>query len=99
MAVAVRRNSQPYPAGRNPEIFEQVVHRRVLPPAVLEREKLIVEIAGRFSGETRKVDVAGTLALFAVARGARLHAGRHRIWWLAGTLSKNGKSLDEKPPR
>src|SRR5436309_5720153 len=76
------------------QIFKQVVHRRVLPPAVLEREKLVVKIAGGLACEPRKIDVAGAFALVAMTGGAGLHACRHRVRRLAGCLSANGENLN-----
>jgi hypothetical protein len=71
------------------QIGQQVIHRRIMTPSIFEGFELVVEIAGRFAGETREIDVLGAFALCAVARRAGKCAGRHRV---RGTLRHLGNS-------
>jgi hypothetical protein len=66
--------------------FQQVVHRRIFAPAAAEGEELIVEVAGRLAGKTRKIDVAGAFTLVAMTGRAGFHPRRHGIRRLVGRL-------------
>src|SRR5262249_43733040 len=70
--------------------FQQIVHRRISPPSVLEREELIVEVPGWFPGQAREIDVAGAFAPIAVAGRTGLHPSCHGVRRLAGRLSGTG---------
>lgn len=78
------------------EEFEQIVHRRVFAPAVLEGDKLVVEIAGGLARKTREIDVGASSALIAMAGRARLNPRRHRVGRLTRRLSDARKSLKRK---
>ncbi len=64
--------------------FQQIVHRRISAPPVPECHQLVIEIAGGFAGQPREIDVAGALALRAVARSTAQHPRRHRVRRLFG---------------
>src|SRR6202140_2114195 len=68
------------------EKIQQVVHRRVFAAPVPECDQLVVEITRRLSREPREIDVAGALALSAVARRAGENAGRHGVGCAIGRL-------------
>src|SRR5580692_2015306 len=79
------------------EEFEQIVHRRVFAPAVLEGDKLVIEIPGGLARKTREVDVAGPPTVIAMAGRARLDPRRHRVGRLSRRLSDARESLKAKP--
>ncbi|CAM2151868.1 hypothetical protein PT2222_270038 [Paraburkholderia tropica] len=61
------------------EIGDQIIHRRVLAATLAKIHQLVVEVLGRFAGETREVVVVGALTVRAVARRAALHARFDRV--------------------
>jgi hypothetical protein len=77
-------------------IFQEVVHRRISPPAFLEGEKLIEKVASRLTGKAWKIVVAGTLSLGPVARGARLHPCSHRVSYMVSGLRQAHMACEQQ---
>lgn len=69
---------------------QEIVHRRVVPPTVAERDQLVEEIAGGLAGEPREIGILRSFALRAVARGAGENPLRHRVRRLLGRLRTGG---------